>query len=91
MRQPQNRCSDYILRRKDVLLAQLGDFSALEQQLRSWSVTKEWEVTEYQIDEPSLQIDLDWAVSGSEVRYNEVNGLPYLYIRLYRRGAKLSY
>lgn len=91
LRRPRKRCSDYILQRKDVLLAQLGDFSALEQRLRSWSVTKDWEATEYQIDEPSLQIDLDWAVSGSEVRYNEVNGLPYLYIRLYRRGAKLSY
>ena len=32
-----------------------------------------------------------WAVVESEVRDNEVNGLPYLYIRLCRKGAALSW
>ena len=84
LKKPTIRKSDYVLRRKDVEAVRRGDLRALEQRLPGWSVIEareEWE-------EPSV---FNWSVVESEVRDNEVNGLPYLYIRLCRKNARLSW
>ena len=91
LKRPERRQSDYVLRQKDIAAAQSGDFFNLEQRLKSWAVLKEWEIEDLAVEEPDPQITMDWAVTGSEVRHNEVNGMPYLYIRLCRRSARLSF
>lgn len=91
LRQPQKRRTDYALRQKDVAAAQQGDFALLEQRLKSWRIANEWQIEEIEVVEPEAQVQMPWAVTDSAVRYNEVNGMPYLYIRLCRRDARLSY
>ena len=91
LKRPERRQSDYVLRQKDVAAAQAGDFFALEQRLKGWSVLNDWQIEGIQIDEPDRQVTMEWAVTGAELRQNEVNGLPYLYIKLCKRSARLSY
>ncbi len=84
LKKPVQRKSDYTLRQKDVSAVRRGDLRELEQRLTGWEVIvarEEWE-------EPSV---LNWSVVESEVRDNEVNGYPYLYIKLCRKNARLSY
>ena len=91
LKRPERKQSDYVLRQKDLEAARRGDFWELEERLRSWSVLRDFEIEDVGLEEPDRQITMDWAVTGSEVRENEVNGLPYLYIKLCRRSAKFSF
>lgn len=84
LKKPQERSSDYILQRRIVDAVRRGDYSALEKALPEWEVIahrEEWE-------EPTV---MNWDVVASDVVDNEVDGQPYLYIRLCRRGAALSF
>ncbi len=84
LKKPTIRKSDYTLRIKDVEAVRRGDFQELEQRIPGWSVIEareEWE-------EPGV---FNWSIVESEVRDNDVNGLPYLYIRLCRKNARLSW
>ena len=84
LKKPKERTSDYILQRRIVDAVRRGDYALLEQALPEWEVVtarEEWE-------EPTV---MNWDVIASEVMDNEVDGQPYLYIRLCRRGAALSF
>lgn len=84
LKKPKERKADAVLRRKDVAAIRRGDLQVLEQRLKGWEVIEareEWE-------EPSV---FNWSAVEATVRDNAVNGMPYLYIRLCRKGAKLSY
>lgn len=84
LKKPTERVSNYFMSRRVVDLVRRGDYRELERILPGWEVVsaqEEWE-------EPSV---FNWAVVSSEVNDNEVNGNPYLYIRLCRRNAALSW
>lgn len=84
LKKPKERKADSVLRQKDVAAVRRGDFKALEERLKGWEVIEareEW-------DEPSVW---NWTAVEATVRDNEINGLPYLYIKLCRKGARLSY
>lgn len=84
LKKPKERKADSVLRRKDVAAIRCGDLKALEERLKGWEVIEareEW-------DEPSV---FNWSAVEATVRDNVINGMPYLYIRLCRKGAKLSY
>lgn len=81
---PKERVRNYAMTHSMVDAARRGDYAALEKALPGWEVVdarEEWE-------EPSLT---NWAVVSSEVRDNEVTALPYVYIKLCRSDAKLSW
>ncbi len=83
-KKPKDRKSDYFLRQKDVEAVRRGDFRELEKRLKGWEVVQ----ARYEWEEPTV---FNWAAVEAEVRDNEVNGLPYLYIKLCKKNAKLSY
>ena len=83
LKKPKERTSDYSLRQKDVAAVRSEDFRELEQRLKGWKVVEageEWE-------EPSV---FNWSAVEATVKDNAINGLPYLYIRLCRRDARLN-
>ncbi|MBQ8893414.1 MAG: hypothetical protein IJ043_03290 [Clostridia bacterium] len=84
LKKPQERCSDYILQRKIVEAVRRGDYTTLERALPGWEVVNHRE----EFEEPTL---VNWDVITSDVIDNEVDGQPYIYIKLCRRDAALSF